>query len=341
MQDILISVIVPIYNSQKYLSECVESVLKQTYSNFELLLIDDGSTDDSLKICNSFKEKDNRIKVFHHVNQGVSYTRNRGISLSIGDYIAFVDADDMIMPEYLEKLLKAINSSNPCQKTISFCKFYRLLKNGNKSEYIEYYENLKEGNHNIELTINDVLIGKLFGSICRMLIPTCLIKSNNIIFSDCKVREDQLFLFDLISYSDKLVECDEFLYIYRYDVDSVSNRYIKNLVADQSIYLKTFNEKLNTYKLNDFLEKELFEIAVMNVWISQYKNSAKSDNYYEEMKNIKTSEYFNYPISTNTLNKWLSTTGKTNKIVFKLAKRKLYFLIYCFFKLKKLILRHY
>lgn len=341
MQDILISVIVPIYNSKKYLSECVESVLRQTYINFELLLIDDGSTDDSLKICNSFKEKDDRIKVFHHENKGVSYTRNCGISLSTGDYIAFVDADDVIMPEYLEKLLKAINSSNPCQKTISFCKFYRLLKNGNKSEYIEYYENLKEGNHNIELTINDVLTGKLFGSIWRMLIPASLIKSNNIIFSDCKVREDQLFLFELISYSDKLVECDEFLYIYRYNPESSCNIYKKDYVASQSIYLKILKEKLSNYSSRRETDIELFEYTIVDTYVSWLQNAAKSDNYYEEIKNIKASEYFNYPISTNTLNKWMSTAGKTNKVVFELAKRKLYFLIYCFFRLKKLILRHY
>ena len=92
----LISVIVPVYNVEKYLDECVESILRQTYENFEILLIDDGSTDSCGKLCDSLSQKDSRIKVYHQKNQGLSATRNNGIKYAKGDLLYFIDSDDYI-----------------------------------------------------------------------------------------------------------------------------------------------------------------------------------------------------------------------------------------------------
>lgn len=104
----LISIIVPVYNSEKYLGNCIDSILKQTYREFELILIDDGSRDNSGLICDSYLEKDSRIKVFHQVNSGVSCTRNRGIQEATGDYIMFVDSDDYLKNDCLEVLYNNI-----------------------------------------------------------------------------------------------------------------------------------------------------------------------------------------------------------------------------------------
>ena len=104
MED-LISVIVPIYNVESYLEQCIKSIINQTYKNIEIILIDDGSTDKSPKICDKYKQKDSRIIVVHKQNTGVSATRNIGLELSKGKWIAFVDSDDWIEKEYLEELL--------------------------------------------------------------------------------------------------------------------------------------------------------------------------------------------------------------------------------------------
>ena len=99
-----ISIIVPVYNVEKYLHRCVESVLNQSYKNLEIILIDDGSTDESGKICDEFKKNDNRIKVVHKENGGISDARNAGLNEATGEYIAFVDSDDWISPVMIERL---------------------------------------------------------------------------------------------------------------------------------------------------------------------------------------------------------------------------------------------
>ena len=101
-----ISVIVPIYNSERYIKRCVDSILTQTFKDFELILLDDGSTDQSGRLCDDYAEQDSRIRVIHQKNQGQASTRNTGIRLSSAKWIAFVDADDMIHPQYFEILYR-------------------------------------------------------------------------------------------------------------------------------------------------------------------------------------------------------------------------------------------
>lgn len=118
MYDKLISIIVPIYNSDKYLFRCINSLIKQSYQNLEIILIDDGSTDNSKKICNYFLKKDKRIKFFIKSNGGVSSARNLGLLNAKGDYIAFVDSDDYIEADMLEKLLNSLIEN---ESQISIC----------------------------------------------------------------------------------------------------------------------------------------------------------------------------------------------------------------------------
>lgn len=107
-----ISVIVPVYNTERYLEECVQSILSQTYSEIEVILVDDGSTDGSGVICDCFAAKDHRVKVYHRENRGVSAARNFGVDAAAGQWIAFVDADDTIHPQYLELLLAGVHQLN-------------------------------------------------------------------------------------------------------------------------------------------------------------------------------------------------------------------------------------
>lgn len=121
---IAISVIVPVYNVSPYLEKCLDSILKQTFTDWELLLIDDGSSDDSGTICDQFSEKDQRITVFHQPNSGVSSARNRGIKEVKGDWIAFIDADDWVDNNYLEELYKGTKEENTCLVCMGYSLVY-------------------------------------------------------------------------------------------------------------------------------------------------------------------------------------------------------------------------
>ncbi len=118
MRSAMISIIVPVYNVEIYIKECLDSILAQTIRDFELILIDDGSTDYSGRICNEYKEKDSRVKVFHKENGGLSSARNKGLDEAKGEYICFIDSDDTIREDYLEKLYDAITSA---RSDMAFC----------------------------------------------------------------------------------------------------------------------------------------------------------------------------------------------------------------------------
>ena len=131
-----ISIIVPIYNIEKYLPRCLDSILAQTYKNLEVILVDDGSIDNSGVIADKYARKDQRIKVIHQVNQGVSVARNTGIDLATGDYIGFVDGDDYIEPDMYEILMRIIDEQ---QVDIAHCGYQMVYPSKT-----EYYYNTKE-----------------------------------------------------------------------------------------------------------------------------------------------------------------------------------------------------
>lgn len=144
-KNILISVVVPVYNVEKYLNRCIDSILIQTYDNIEVLLIDDGSTDGSAKICDKYMKKDKRVTVFHKKNSGLSDARNVGIKRAKGIYITFVDSDDSIEVDMIEYLLFLIEKYNTkmaiCSHNIVLCEGKYIKSLGNNKEEILSAEN--------------------------------------------------------------------------------------------------------------------------------------------------------------------------------------------------------
>ncbi len=126
-----ISVIIPVYNTEKYLPRCLDSVASQTCTSFEVILIDDGSRDGSGRICDAYCAKDDRFQVHHLKNGGVAQARELGLKFSHGDYIAFIDSDDYVDPRYLEKLLEAIRQSD---SDVAVCQYYIVNKSRLKKE---------------------------------------------------------------------------------------------------------------------------------------------------------------------------------------------------------------
>ncbi len=129
----IISVIIPVYNVERDLQRCLDSVIAQTYSHIEILLVDDGSTDNSCMICDRYAGIDSRISVIHQKNGGVGKARNAGLDAATGDYISFVDADDWLEPEMLEKLLQKAQAADA---SVAICGAWFHTPDGNKQNRI-------------------------------------------------------------------------------------------------------------------------------------------------------------------------------------------------------------
>ena len=122
----LVSIIIPVYKVEKYLPNCIESILRQTFKDFELILVDDGSPDNCGEICEEYAQKDSRIKVVHQPNGGLSAARNSGIDIAKGDYLTFIDSDDFVFPHYLEILVKLCQENDA---DMSVCSSVRCSSN--------------------------------------------------------------------------------------------------------------------------------------------------------------------------------------------------------------------
>lgn len=204
-----ISVIVPVYKVESVLSECLDSILDQSYSDFELLLIDDGSPDKSGFVCDQYALKDNRIRVFHQENQGVSTARNRGLKEAKGDYLVFVDSDDWVDRDFFLTISAYFDQ-------------YDLIVFGLKSISVDgdvLLEQKPESMNTCTNALSDILYSLfslgLLGYMCSIAIKQRIIEDNQIVFrQDLSIHEDSLFCYACLRYVQSLITLDYLPYMY-------------------------------------------------------------------------------------------------------------------------------
>lgn len=216
-----ISIIVPVYNVAAYLSQCINSIRNQTYKSWELILVDDGSKDESGELCDKFAEMDERIKVIHIQNSGVSTARNIGLQNAKGIYVAFVDGDDWIEPDMYEKLIVPMNAG----ADITFCRFVREYPKGTVLHVEQNLETFVKRpfdfgqivyEYELENTDRQTLSNTVFGSVCRSLFKKKVIDRENIDFTvNVKIAEDRLFLMEYLLYCHRAAMVDFYGYHYR------------------------------------------------------------------------------------------------------------------------------
>ena len=216
----LISIIIPVFNLENYLKKCVESLLSQTYSNIEILLIDDGSTDNSPAICDELNIADNRIKVYHQNNSGVSKARNYGLDKMIGEYVTFVDGDDYVSPDFIETLYNAIASNNA---DISTCGHYRV----NFDSSLKRIYNIAESDDSvILLSGTDSIKNMFYGKICSASSGSKLYNKKffkNLRFPDYIMGEDTFVVYHAFSEAKTIAHTNKSLYYYVQHEMSVTN----------------------------------------------------------------------------------------------------------------------
>ncbi len=279
MKD-LISVIVPVYNVEEYIEECVSSILAQTYKNIEVILIDDGSKDNSGMLCEAYQIKDDRVKVIHKENGGLSDSRNTGIEVAKGDYLAFIDSDDYIPNNYLEELWKTIKET---ESDIAMCVI---------TPFVNKIEQCETAKKNIKIYLQKEAIE---GMLCSRIRPTACNKLykrqlfGTIRYPKGKTTEDVYVIVDILLQVTLVAETNRTTYFYRQRKGSIQTS--KNTNTDNIIEAHYHNYCIIKEKKPEFeqmaYERFLYAYldALNKIIIYPVEKSKKIKEYKDFMRN--------------------------------------------------------
>ncbi|RBP03157.1 glycosyltransferase [Rossellomorea aquimaris] len=284
-----ISIIVPVYNVEPYINKCIDSILAQTFTDFELILVNDGSPDNCGRICDEYANKDSRIKVIHKENGGLSEARNVGLDTARGNYIGFVDSDDWIEPDMYE-LLHSISENNKCD--IASC-----------TSIIHYNDKVvKNGLHpltiyNKEEALKTMLIGKLYDEVVwTKLIKRDLIR--DIRFPVGLIYEDTAFTYKLIHKAEKVCCIGQAKYHYIKRENSTMDQAIKDIRVDGVII---YDEM---YKFIDKNYKGMSQLVTLKL----ANNAMVLLNLMSIKKDFKKNYKKQYDLVVSILNKYYKET---------------------------------
>lgn len=294
-----ISIIIPVYNGQDHISSCINNIMLQNYKNFEIIIINDGSIDNTANILDQFSEEE-RVKIINKKNTGVSDSRNLGIIESTGEFIMFVDSDDNLDPETLTCLNKQLEDDNSIDMIL-----YGFSVEGSDNRFndTKVLQKIVEESCQKEVVIRKILSTKdnIYGYIWRAIYSKELLEKNNIRFPlNIKISEDYMFLLDAVRCSSNIkVDCNEY-YKYIINTNSMTTKYIPSLLEDMMnvnkwVYENIINEELDKY----------YYCNLCNTYLRFVQNTARNKdyNFFEIMKKIKIAkkEYkFQYALRKNT-----------------------------------------
>lgn len=278
-----VSVIIPVYNTEKYLKKCIESVMNQTLTDIEILVVNDGSKDSSEKIINKLLKVDKRIRYYSQENKGVSAARNVGLQHAKGEFILFVDSDDTILPETLDELY-----NYAIRKRVEIVRFGIDISNKknivNKCEFKEY-------------VYKDIIENYNYASVCYELISNKLIINNNIKFDESiKYGEDLLFNMLIYLKANKIYLTDKIYYRYTYNENSaIRKASIDSILkkVNDTIYVYSIMYKYNKlYGINYSIDKISIRILMqLNYVMKEFFQKKLDISYNTKKKYIKEIMY--------------------------------------------------
>lgn len=324
---ILVSVIVPVYNAERFISKCVSSILDSTYKNFELILVDDGSTDNSPIICNQFAKKDKRVIIIHKQNEGVSRARIDGVKNSKGEYISFVDADDYLSKDYIKSLVKSTTKYNA---DISICQHYDVI-----NEELRQLKRKDIGCYNREqiesLLKENVLYDKECGCSGLPLFLWGKIYKRSIILSALdkgvgfKYGEDMIINFDILfNHANKISVIPDCLYYYVHHTQQATQKPIE-VLWEQYTKLWEHIQKADT---KGYFKEQLPNRIMAFIYSSLYRVLKTSLSYKHFQKHISC--FRNTEIIKDVIfNRNLNESFQHNKL-YTLLKYKLYIIAYLY-----------
>lgn len=275
-----VSIIVPVYNAEEYLDRCLESILAQTYIHYEVLLINDGSTDRSQEICDKYALEDKRIHVIQKVNSGVAETRNVGIKAAKGKYISFIDSDDYIKSDMLEKMIIRAEHSN---SDMVMCKYF-IDNNGEIHQALMDYEEVYDGCLSIKEGLLKLYYGEYHNglySLCNKLIKKSVYIDNNISFDiSLKRGEDAWFIFQCLKHCKHIEFIPEAYYYYYQNSGSIMHSFYEDQYEKWVYMRKLLLEENNTININInyslFYKEFLYKVAIYCRELIKMQNDNKA-----------------------------------------------------------------
>ena len=270
-----LSIIVPVFNTEKYLRQCIESILEQKFQDFELILINDGSTDSSGTICDEYSKKNKRIIVRHKENQGQSSARNLGLDLASGDYIGFVDSDDYIHEGMYELLVEHAESHH---SDIAACNFWIMDKNG---VYSPYKSSALDKEYSRLEAISELYTNKILSfSPCNKIYRRSLF--SNLRFIEGKILEDKAISYQLVNQADRVSYLSKSLYYYRYNENSTLRKaFSLNRVDEYQIQMDMYDfYRVHYPELSDLVYYGVFDFGnYLYGQILMLKNRSYEEKY--------------------------------------------------------------
>lgn len=335
-----ISVIVPVYQAEAYLKQCVESVQAQTFGDWELLLIDDGCTDSSPAICDRLAAEDNRIRVFHLAkNAGVSNARNTGLREAVGEYIAFLDADDRYEPKTLETLWCLLRQANADS---AGCAHWNLLPDGTTTA-----ERLLPGGVYEKQGILDSVVYPLLGDrlaqpvfngfIWRFLYSTDIIRRVGITFEGAYL-EDELFLMEYFCNAERLAVTEQPLYHYLLNPASATHKYMKDLMQVFDRFMERKQELVERYHLASARPQWRENSNWAGLLIAVGNEYAKGNPKTMRQRQQAVEALCKRPDMAKAIAELVPTgLGRNKELVAKLVRGKQFFLLTMLYRLKNRI----
>lgn len=256
------SIIIPIYKAEKYLVECVESILGQTYADFELILIDDGSPDTCPALCDKYASADSRIKVIHQKNAGQAVARNAGVDIASGDYLMFLDSDDYYATKYVLGLVnEKIESSSADVILFGYKKFYESDGSfgAEVTNFPEFTVNSSPSDVIMSLLLNNIYDGCAW----TKAIKRSLIVENSISFRPGMISEDSDWYLNVMSHACSYECIKEVFVIYRQHANSVSHKVKLNALDDNLWIQETWKAKILKMSMTEELRLALLSVLAV------------------------------------------------------------------------------
>ena len=326
-----ISVIVSIYNAKDCLKRCIESIKVQTYTNIEIILVNDGSTDSSLDICKEYELIDTRIIVVNKENGGLTSARKAGFEVSRGKYVTFLDSDDYLEPNYIERLYESIKVNN---SDVSICNY--ILENGSFSKSIKVVHS-----KNV-FTKDEFLENLILPCVFPMYLDDTIIPNflwlrlfdRNVITDNCFVSERKVYTEDLFFNLGVYDNChrvsiiDDCLYHYIVNSSSLTHIYRDNKCEMEIQRIKYIEKMLNQMSIDD--KDRLSMVVIRSIW-ECVENAMRAGTYSKFVKNIKP--FFSDLYMRNLkINPKLKQVTVSEKICYICFKYKLIFFVYLYKK---------